>query len=128
MSIDMTDVEFDAVYDLPLTAWTADADIPGIARQLERSVGISPYRARALTYVRREDLREDAGAGCASGCECEHEGVPRCCIAGELPPDGNDSMQCHGDGDHPEIACWCPCHGEDCPTGGDGPCRCSFGA
>lgn len=54
-------------------------------------------------------------------------GVPGCCIAHWVTPDGNDQMPCHGDGDHPEVDCWCPCHGGDCPAGGDGPCRCDWG-
>ncbi|WP_018600943.1 hypothetical protein [Mycobacterium sp. 155] len=60
----------------------------------------------------------------ADPCECGHEDVPICCVAGEVTPDGNEQMPCHGDGPHPEIGCWCVCHGPDCPVSGGSVCRC----
>lgn len=83
--------------------------------------------AERLLRTARDAMREAVAAdrcGQADPCECGNEGVPICCVAHQTTPDGNYSMPCHGDGDHPEIGCWCVCHGPDCPASGGSVCGC----
>lgn len=90
--------------------------------------GVGYADAVTATETAREAIALAVAAGACGQpdpCECGHEGIPICCIAHQTTPDGNYSMTCHGDRDeHPEVGCWCVCHGADCPTSGGSVCRC----
>ncbi|SHR99383.1 Uncharacterised protein [Mycobacteroides abscessus subsp. abscessus] len=86
--------------------------------------------AERLLRTARDAIAAAVAAGACGQpdpCQCGHEGIPICCIAHQTTPDGNYSMPCHGDRDeHPEVGCWCVCHGADCPTSGGSVCRCDI--
>lgn len=104
-------------------------------RLLDAFVELEPNLLEVLVAERLLRTARDAIAaavaanrcGQADPCECGNEGVPICCQARWLTPDGHEHVACHGGGDeHPTVGCWCVCHGADCPTSGGSVCRCDI--
>lgn len=114
------------------TGGTADL-VAEMHQLLDQILELEPDQLETMVAERLLRTARDAIAAAVAAdrcgqpdpCECGNEGVPVCCIAGEVTPDGNEQMPCHGDrGPHPEVDCWCACHGPDCPTSGTSTCGC----